>query len=116
MVRAGALGERHHGAVLVEPLVELLEPGLVLLEPILPDSDGLGAEFGLAAELSVPLTGPEGEVALLSVAEPLLGLVAALEPMLLLELPAVEPLAPESWAKAAGAKAATDNAKPAPSK
>lgn len=87
-----------------------------------------GGAFGLVAELSEPLTGPEGEVALLSVAEPgllallllvaepLLGFVALLDPILLLELPAVEP--PESvlWAKAAGANAATDNARPAPSK
>jgi hypothetical protein len=52
---------------------------------------------------------------LLSVAEPLLGLVALFDPMVLLELPAVEPVALESWANAAGAKAATDNARLAPS-
>jgi hypothetical protein len=67
-----------YGAVLVPlPLVEPLEPGDVLLEPMLPlpesgevalepmlplELDGLAAEFGLAAELSEPLTGPDGEV------------------------------------------------------
>ena len=104
---------------LPEPGDVLLEPGDVLLEPILPlGAVGFAAAVGLAAELSEPLTGPEGEVIppLLSVAAPLLGLVALFGATLLLELPAVEPLAPESWAKAAGAKAATDNAKPAPSK
>jgi hypothetical protein len=100
------------------------------LAPMLPVED---AEFGLVAELSEPLTGPEGEVALLSVAEPglfalglvallsllpepLLGFVALLDPMPLLELPAAEPPAPALWAKAAGANAATDNARPAPNK
>jgi len=87
--------EKCHGAVLVPPLVELplvelplsLEPGLVVLEPMLPL--GLAAELGLFAEL--PLTGPDGEVIpplLLSV-EPAapLGLEAPLlEPMVLLEL------------------------------
>jgi hypothetical protein len=108
------------------PLVELLEPGDVLLEPMLPlDVAELPAEFGLVAELTEPLTGPEGEVMppllsvaapLLSVAAPLFGLAALLGAMLLLELPAVGPLVPESWANATGAKATTDNAKPAPSK
>jgi hypothetical protein len=89
----------------------------LLLEPI--SLDGLAAEFGLVAELSEPLTGPEGEVASLSVAELpfglvalLLGLVALLDPM----LPAVEPELPALCAKAAGAKAATDKASPAPNK
>jgi hypothetical protein len=101
------------------PLVELLEPGDVLLEPMLPlEGGGFAAEFGLVAELSEPLTGPEGEVIppLLSVAAPLPGLAALFGAMLPLELPAVEPLVPESCANAAGAKAVTDNAKPAPSK
>jgi hypothetical protein len=110
--------------VLVSLLAELPEPepleaGDVLLESMLPpDVAGLAAEFALAAELSALLTGPEGAVIppLLSVAAPLPGLTALLGAMLLLELPAVELLVPESWAKAAGAKAATDNAKPAPSK
>ncbi len=110
---------------MVPPLVELLEPGDVLLEPMLPleptlplEVAGFAAELGLVAELSEPLTGPEGEVIppLLLVAAPLLGLAALFGAMLLLELPAVEPLVPESWANAAGAKAVTDNAKPAPSK
>ncbi len=103
---------------MVLSLVELLEPGEVLIEPMLPlEADGLSAEFGLVAELFEALIGPEGEVAarLLSVAEPVLGLVALFDPMLL-ELPAVEPLAPESWAKTVGMKAATNNARPAPSK
>jgi hypothetical protein len=121
----GALEEHRYGAVLVSLVLELLELGeallepmsLVLLEPMLPlGAEGLAAAFGLVAEDPEPLTGPEGEVALLlSAAEPLLGLVALLEPMLL-GLLAVEPLAPESWAKTAGAKAATDSAKPAPTK
>jgi hypothetical protein len=121
-----ALAEHPYGAVLVLPAPEVLELGEVLLEPMLPEElepmslgeAGLAAEFGLAAELAEPLTGPEGEVALLplSVAEPLLGLVALFDPMLLLELPAVEPVAPESWANAIGANAATDRARPAPSK
>ena len=109
---------------MLEPLLVELLPvsGDVLLEPMLPlEVDGFAAELGLAAELSEPLTGPEGEVIppllpLLSVAAPLLGLAALFGAMLPLELPAVEPLEPESWANAAGAKAATDSAKPAPSK
>ena len=76
------------------------------------------ALLGVAAELSEPLTGAEGEVIpplLLAVAA-LLGLAALFGAMLLFALPVVEPLVPESWANAAGAKDATDNAKPAPSK
>jgi hypothetical protein len=124
LIRPDALDNYCHGAVLVEPpLVELLELGDVLLEPILPlDVAGSVAEF--VAELSAPLTGPEGEVIplLLSVAAlplgfaMLLGFVALFGVMLLLELPAVVPLAPASWANAAGANAATDNARPTPSK
>jgi hypothetical protein len=70
------------------------------------------------AEASEPATGSEGEAAalLLSVVEPLLGLVAALDPMLLSEVPAVEPLLAALWANAAGAKAATEKARPAPNK
>ena len=106
------------------PLLELLEAESVLFEPVAPleplalapmlSVDGLADEFGLAAEVSEPLTAPEGEVAplRLSVMEPVLGLVALLEPMSW----AVEPLLPALWAKAAGAKAATDNASPAPNK
>jgi hypothetical protein len=120
LIRPDALVEHFYGAVLLAPpLVELLEPGDVLLEPMLPlDVAELPAEFGLVAELAEPLTGPEGEVMppLLSVAAPLFGLAALLGAMLLFELPAVGPLVPESWANATGAKAATDNAKPAPSK
>jgi hypothetical protein len=108
------------------------------VEPALPlGAAELAAEFGLVAELSVPLDaaefaaefwsvgelaepliGPEGEVVPpLPAAEPaLLGFAALLGAMLLLELLVVEPLVPESWANTAGAKAATDNAKPAPSK
>jgi len=76
------------------------------------------AALGLAAELSEPLIGPEGVVIpLLLLAEALLpGVAAVFGAMLLLELLVVEPLVPESWANATGAKAATDNAKPAPSK
>jgi hypothetical protein len=122
--------------VLVLPPVELPVPGEVLLEPMSPLPPMLPVEdpeFGLLAELSEPLTGPEGDVALLSVAdpglfafgllallsllpEPLLGFIALLDPMPLLELPAVEPPVPALCAKAAGANAATDNAKPAPNK
>ncbi len=79
------------------PLVELLEPGEVLLEPILPlGIAGLAAEFGLVAELAEPLTGPDGDVIppLLSVAAP--GLASLFGAMLLLELPAVEPFVPVS--------------------
>ncbi len=108
---------------MLPPLVELmlsLEPGDVLLEPIPPlGIEGLADEFGLVAELFDPLTGPAGEVIplLLSVVAPLLGPAALFGAMLLVELPAVELLAPPvSWANAAGAKAATDNAKPAPRK
>jgi hypothetical protein len=104
---------------LLEPLAEL---GGMLLEPMLPEP--LADEFGLVAELSEPLTGPEGEVIPLplsvaeplSAAEPLPGLVALFDPMLPAELPTVEPLLPALCAKAAGAKAATDNARPAPTK
>ena len=100
------------------PPVELLEPWEVL-EPMLPpEFAGLAAEGGSAAELSEPLTGAEGEVIapLLSVAPPLLGLASPFGAVLLLALPVVEPPAPVSWPNATGAKAATDNAKPAPSK
>jgi hypothetical protein len=65
----------------------------------------LAAEFGLVAELSEPLTGPDGDVMLpdgevmvpplLLLVEPLLGF-ALLDPMLPLELPAVVPLVPLS--------------------
>jgi hypothetical protein len=77
------------------------------------------------AEVSEPLTGPDGEVVplLLSVAEalfsvtgPPVGLIALSDATLVLELSADEPLLPALWAKDAGAKAATDNARPAPSK
>ena len=79
------------------PLVELLESGEVLLEPMLPlGIAGLAAELGLVAELAEPLTGPDGDVIppLLSVAAP--GLASLFGAMLLLELPAVEPLVPVS--------------------
>jgi hypothetical protein len=90
-------------------------------------ADGEFTELGLVAELSEPLIGPDGEVALLSVAEPgelvaalPLGFVALPEPMLLLAPPAVEPPAAPPpaapWANAAGANATTDNARPAPNK
>ena len=122
-----------YGAVLVPPLVELPVPGEVVLEPMLPlapilplDDD---EEFGLLAELPEPLIGPEGDVALLSVveplglfavsllfAEPVLGLVALLDPILLPEPPAAEPPLPAPCAKAAGANAAVHKARPAPSK
>lgn len=110
------LEEPEPGDVLLEPMLPLEEP-MLLLEPM--SLDGLAAELGLVAELSEPLTGPEGEVAPvpLSVALLPLGLVALLDPMLpLLLLPAVVPLPPAApaCAKAAGAKAATDNARPAP--
>ena len=106
---------------LVAPLLSL-EPGEVPLEPMLPlGIEGLAAAFGLVAELFEPLTGPEGDVIplLLSVLglAALFGLAAAplLGPMVLLELPAAPELVvpPVSWAKTAGAKAATDNANPA---
>jgi hypothetical protein len=106
---------------LVVPLLSL-EPGEVPLEPMLPlGIEGLAAAFGLVAELFEPLTGPEGDVIppLLSVLglAALFGLAAAplLGPMVLLELPAAPELVvpPVSWAKTAGAKAATDNANPA---
>jgi hypothetical protein len=52
---------------LVEPDDVLLEPMFPLDEPMLPlDAmllDGLADELGSVAELSEPLTGPEGEVA-----------------------------------------------------
>ncbi|MBV8775405.1 MAG: hypothetical protein JO166_24190 [Deltaproteobacteria bacterium] len=128
-----ALVQHSYGAVLVPPLVELPVPGDVVPEPMLPLLPILlledDEELGLVAELPEPLIGPEGEVALLSVAEPLgfvavsllvadpaLGLVALVDPMLLLEPPAAEPLPPAPCAKAAGANAATDRARPAPSK
>jgi len=90
---------------------------MLALEPMLL-VDGLADEFGSVAEVSEPLAGPEGEVAPLplSVAESLLGLVALFDPMVSVELPTVEPLLAEFWAKAAGAKAATDKARPAPNK
>jgi len=94
------------------------ELGLVaeLSEP-LADAE-FEAEFGLAAELSEPLIGPDGVVIplLLLAAAPPPGVAAMFGAMPLLELPVVEPLVSELWANAAGAKAATDNAKPAPSK
>lgn len=122
-----------YGAVLLPPLVELPVPGDVVLEPMLPLLPMLppedDEELGLVAELPEPLIGPEGEVALLSVAEPFglfavsllvaepaLGLVAVFDPMLLLEPPPAEPLPPAPCAKAAGANAATDSVIPAPSK
>jgi len=126
-------GDRY-GAVFVPPLVELPLPGEVVLEPMLPLDPMLPGdedELGFVAELSEPLIGPDGDVALLSVAElglvalgllvlvpadPALGLVALPDPMSLLELPALEPPAPAPWAKTAGANAVTDNARPAPSK
>jgi hypothetical protein len=95
-----------------------------------------GADCGLAAAFSEPLevaelapepasgvaaslllAGAEGVVTPeLSFAEvPLLGPAASFGAIVALELPVVEPLVPESWANA-GAKAANDNAKPAPSK
>jgi len=50
-------------------------------------------------------------------AEPVLpGLVAVLDPMELVALPAAAPPAPALWANAIGAKAAMDSAKPAPSR
>jgi len=90
---------------------------MLALEPMLL-LDGLADEFGSVAEVSEPLAEPEGVVAalLLSVAEPLLGLVALLDPMVAVELPTVEPLLPALWAKAAGAKTATDKARPTPNK
>jgi hypothetical protein len=132
-IRPDALDKHSYGAVLVPPLAELPVPGEVLLEPMLPVLEPMlppaDDEFGLVAELSEPLTGPEGEVALLSLGEPLLGLAALLlfvaeppgfialfDPMLPLELPAVELPLSVLWAKAAGANAATDKARPAPSR
>jgi hypothetical protein len=81
-----------------------------------PEFAGLAAEGGSAAELPEPLAGAEGEVIapLLLVAPPLLGLASVFGVVLLLEVLVVEP--PVSWPNATGAKAATDNAKPAPSK
>jgi hypothetical protein len=78
----------------------------------------LAAEAGLAAELSEAFAGSEGEVVppLLAAGTSLPGLAALFGARALLELPAVELLVPESWANAIGAKAATVNAKPAPSK
>jgi hypothetical protein len=87
----------------------------------------LAAEGGLAAELSEPFAGTEGEVIppLLAAELSLPGLDALFGAiplpelpgaMALVELPVVELLVPESWANAIGAKAATVNAKPAPSK
>ena len=67
--RARRSPEERYGAVLLLPLLdEPVEPGDVLLEPMLllePMSldDGLADELGLVAELSEPLTGPDGEVA-----------------------------------------------------
>jgi len=83
-----------------------------------PDFAEFAAEFGSVAELSEPLDDAEGDVIppLLLAAAALLGVAALFGAMLLFELPVVEPLLPESWANAAGAKDATDNAKPAPSK
>jgi len=100
------------------PLLSLA-PGEVLLEPMLPL--GLAAELGLAA--FEPLIGPDGLV--IPPLSVVLGLAAllgfalpALGAMLLLELPPAPGLValPLSWAKTAGAKAATDNANPAPRK
>jgi hypothetical protein len=87
-----------------------------LSEPL--DDAELAAEFGLAAELSEPPFGPEGAAipVLLLAAAPLLGVTSLFGAVPVLELPVVEPMVPEFWANATGAKAATDNAKPAPSK
>lgn len=94
------------------------EFGLVAELSELLDAVEFAAEFGSVAELAEPLIGPEGEmVPLLPTAAPALpGLGALFGAMAPLELPVVELLLPESWANTTGAKAATDNAKPAPSK
>ena len=105
--------------------VELLPAGLLLLagaEFAAPLDDEL--ELGLVAAPLEPLIGPDGEVTppvlllLPMLLEPIL-----LEPMLLPELSAlgavlvVPPaLLPALCANAAGAKAATDRASPAPRK
>jgi hypothetical protein len=90
-----------------------VEFGLAELSVPLDDAE-LAAEFGSSAELSEPPFGPEGAVipALLLAAAPLLGVTALFGAV----LPLVEPMVPGSWANATGARAATDNAKPAPSK
>ena len=83
------------------------------------------AESGLVAELPEALVESEGEVAepegevvalLLSAGAVLLGFDMPFGGTAVLELPVVEPLVPALWANAIGAKAATDNAKPAPTK
>ncbi len=70
------------------------------------------------AESEGEVAEPEGEVipVLLPAGVVLLGFDMPFGAAAVLELPVVEPLVPELWANAIGAKAATDNAKPAPSK
>jgi hypothetical protein len=126
-----------YGAVLVSPEAA---PGLVLLgEPLFVPIEPLPAEpaelsgfaavpAGLVALPGAPLMGPEGEVTppvLLPIVPELelpLEPISADEPPMLLGAPGAEAPGlpadppPALCAKAAGAKAATERASPAPSK
>ena len=81
---------------------------------VLSDAAEFVAELDSVVELAESLIGPEGAVVppLLTAAPASLGFDALFGAMLLV----AEPLVLEFWANTIGAKAATDNANPAPSK